>query len=125
MHPVLAHVSKATVEWLLVQAGAIQGLESLQSEDVYQLLLELPERDPEGQHAPGVYRALLREGASGSQSSLRETFLSTGKLWGSHNRRSQYMGVQKLRYLDGSFVPRALLAGVRLFDAPPRQKGRV
>lgn len=120
--PLLASTGgPAAVQMVLAATGAIESLEALQGDELYSLLLELPERDPEGQVAKSVYRSLLEAGQLDIESPRREEFLRRGQMWGTLGDAEAYYEVDRLRYNPRTSVPEPIRQHVPLVAIDPRR----
>ena len=118
----LTGVGGATaVNMVLQAAGAVQSLDALRGDDLYALLLELPERDPDGLVAPSVYRSLVEGTQLDVVSPRREEFLRRGLMWGTKGDDSGYFPVAELRYAPRTAVPDPIREHVPLVEIDPRR----
>ena len=59
--PIIANRGgREALESLLTRLGAVSSLEMLTGQSLYELLTVLPDRDPSGEVAPGIYRTLIQ-----------------------------------------------------------------
>jgi hypothetical protein len=111
----------AAVQMVLQATGAVQALESLRGDDLYTLLMELPERDPSGEVASAVYRSIIETGQLDVESPLRAEFLQRGTLWGERGETKGYFPVDTLRYAPRSTVPEPVRRHVSLLAVDARR----
>lgn len=104
------------------RAGVVSGLESLERDEIYARLLELPQRDPEGQAARALYRWLLDSNdlILGQEGPACRAFKTHGQMWGKHAASQGYVTVSELRHVDFEGLPDALTAQLRIVDLPKR-----
>jgi len=114
------HGGPAAVEALLVRLGAAASLETLGGGSLYDLLMALPERDPGGRVAPGIYRTLIEASVSVDGTPQRELFASDGKMWGWYRGREGYLPVSQLRYNANLTVTKPIEAHIALVSIPRR-----
>jgi hypothetical protein len=117
---IAAHGGRDALEGLLTRLGAVPSLESISGPSLYDLLLSLPERDPTGEVAPGIYRTLIESSVSVEDSPQRESFLCTGRMWGSHKDAEGYLPVAQLRYNANLTKTKAIEAHIPLVAMPRR-----
>lgn len=102
--------------------GVMPGLAQLSRDDIYRLLLEVPDLSPDGKAG----RALCRWFVSnenyvfGSAGTYQEQFFRQGKVWGSKGGVSRYFPITELRYIDQEGFPPALTAKLAIADLPKR-----
>lgn len=110
---------------LLTRLGAIASLEAIDSEALYELLLRLPEQDPEGKHAPGIYRTLVEASVSPDDGSLRRSFVSSGLIWSQYQGRSQYLLASEVRYNANFTIPAQVERHIKLVELPRRKNSKL
>lgn len=108
------------------RAGVSQGLDSFDLDQVYELLLSLPERSPDGIAARAVYRWFLENSSHlrGAKGRHFERFCTEGKLWGKKNGAAAYYPTSELLHLDSEVIPKELLEHFKLVDLPARVGGQ-
>jgi hypothetical protein len=122
LSPLLSPVGGiSAVHMVLRAAGALDSLDSLRGDDVYALLTELPNRDPEGVEAPSVYRTLLDAQQLDTHSTRRDEFLANGKMWGIKGPNAGYFFVRELRYAARSTIPIPVQLYTPLVDIDARR----
>lgn len=89
---------RGALESLLTRLGAVSSLENLHDQSLYDLLLALPERDPDGKVASGIYRTLIESSINAEESAHRDRFLQSGRMWGQYKGHDSYLPVGQLRY---------------------------
>ncbi len=113
---------RRAVNGLLTRLGAIASLESIDSETLYDLLLRLPEHDPQGKHAPGIYRTLVDANVMPDDCRLRRRFLERGLIWSRYGGRSQYLPPAEVRYNANVTIPPLVEEHIKVAELP-RRKG--
>ncbi len=120
--PILKAVGgMSVVKSVLLRLGAIDSLESLKPDDLYSMLLSLPDSDPDGQVAPSIYRTLIEQGGIDTESYLRDKFFGDGHMWGKQGNIEKYYPVGELKYLSQAVVPKAVLKEIPLVDIDLRR----
>lgn len=120
-HPSLKEIGgRSGVESILLRLGATYSLESLKPDDLYSMLLKLPESDPQGRVAPAIYRAIIGGGID-TDSYLKEKFIKEGCMWGKQGRTEKYFPIKDLKYLSQAVAPKAVLKEIPLVDINPHQ----
>lgn len=117
---IAAYGGRDALEGLLTRLGAVPSLESLNGPSLYDLLLSLPERDPRGEVAPGIYRTLIESSTSVEDSPQRESFLCVGRMFARHKSVDDYLPVAQLRYNANLTITKAIEAHIPLVAIPRR-----
>ncbi len=104
----------------LSRLGAVTSIETLSGQSLYELLHELPERDPPGEVARGIYRTLIKSSVSVEESSHRDKFLRTGRMWGRRAGKEGYLPIAELRYNANLTITKAIEAHISLVGIPMR-----
>lgn len=112
------------VDGLLTRLGSASSLESLSGESLYDMLIRLPKRDPEGKLAARIYRTLVESNIAPELSTYQDEFLRSGQMWGRHNGIEGYFQVEKLRYNASLSITKAIESHIPLV-AIPRGKNTV
>jgi hypothetical protein len=107
---------RRALESLLTRLGAVSSLETLGGQSLYELLLSLPDRDPEAEFAPRIYRTLIDPNVSVEESVHRERFLESGRMWGRYKGEESYLPVRTLRYNASLTITKAIEAHIPLVD---------
>lgn len=118
---IASHGGREALESLLTRLGAVSSLETLNGQSLYELLLALPDRDPKGKVAPGIYRTLIEASVTADESLHRDRFLKSGCMWGRYKGMDSYLPVNQLRYNANLTVTKAIEAHVPLVDIPRRK----
>ena len=105
---------------VLSRLGAVTSLETLSGQSLYELLQELPDRDPQGEVARGIYRTLIKSSVSVEESSHRDKFLRTGRMWGRRAGTEGYLPISELRYNANLTITKAIEAHISLVGIPMR-----
>lgn len=116
---------RRAVNGLLTRLGAISSLEAIDADSLYELLRRLPEDDPEGQHAPGVYRTLIEAGVMVEDSLSRRQFFKDGKVWARVRGESKYLPVSDVRYNANVTVPRVIEHHLKVAEFPRRKSTKL
>jgi hypothetical protein len=117
-HPLLKNmkVDRATLKNALTTAGVVTELDELPWDSFYEILLELPQKDPEGKVARSVYRALIARGGDSETPSGEkyDKFIKEGKMFGRLGEKTGYFPVDELYYFENPTLPQSML---RLFPS--------
>ncbi len=111
---------REAMDAILSRLGAVTSIETLSGQSLYELLQELPERDPQGEVARSIYRTLIKSSVSVEESSHRDKFLSTGRMWGRRAGKEGYLPISELRYNANLTITKAIEAHISLVDIPMR-----
>ena len=111
-----SHGGREALNSLLTRLGAVSSLENLSGQSLYELLLSLPDRDPQGEVSPGIYRTLVDSGVSVEDSPHREKFLKSGRMWGRYKGEASYIPVGQLRYNANLTVTKAIETHIPLVN---------
>lgn len=111
---------RRAVNGLLTRLGAISSLEAIDADSLYELLSRLPEDDPDGRHAPGVYRTLIEAGVMAEDSPARRQFFKNGRVWSRFREGSAYLPVSETRYNANVTVPRVIEQHLKIAEFPRR-----
>jgi hypothetical protein len=106
------------------RAGVIPGFSQLEPEQLYSLLLELPQREGEqmGRWARSVYRAILDhfDATDVTGSPAREKFRKQGQMWARSPEGERYCPVAQIWHVDSEDIPNALLKNLNVVALPKR-----
>ncbi|MFO0829664.1 MAG: DUF3883 domain-containing protein [Phycisphaerales bacterium] len=116
---------RRAVNGLLTRLGAISSLEAIDADSLYELLSRLPDDDPEGRHAPGVYRTLIEGGVMAEDSAARRKFFKAGQVWSRFQGRSAYLPVLEARYNANLTVPRVIEQHLKIAEFPRRKSTKL
>lgn len=116
---------RRAVNSLLTRLGAISSLEAIDADSLYDLLSRLPEDDPEGQHAPGVYRTLIEAAVMAEDSLSRRQFFKSGRVWARVRGESKYLPVSEVRYNASVTVPRVIEQYLKVAEFPRRKSTKL
>ena len=119
---IVRHGGPRGVESLLVKLGAISSLDNLDAERLYEVLLMLPERDPNGTSARRLYVALLDAQVETEDTDAKRRFLRDGKMWGAHGGKEDYFPIQDLRYNANVTLPIVVSPHFHLVALPERRR---
>ncbi|MFH7326434.1 DUF3883 domain-containing protein [Desulfurivibrio sp. C05AmB] len=112
---------KQAVDAILLRLGAVASLETMASEQVYDLLLSLPGRDPRGESVSAIYRTLLESNIAVEDGPNRSEFLRSGKVWAKHQGEGQFLPVAEVRYNANVTLPDEVVSRMALLDLPRRR----
>lgn len=116
-HPLLKSmkIDKTALKNALTTAGVVTELDELPWDSFYEILMELPERDPEGKVARSAYRALVNRSDSDNPSGEKyDEFIQEGKMFGKLAGGSGYFPMTQLYYFENPVLPESVL---RLFPS--------
>lgn len=116
---------RRAVNGLLTRLGAISSLEAIDADSLYELLSRLPQDDPGGQHAPGVYRTLIEAGVVAEDSLSRRQFFKNGRVWSRVREESKYLPVSEVRYNANVTVPRVIEQHLKVAEFPRRKSTKL
>jgi len=111
---------REAMDAVLSRLGAVVSLETLSGQSLYELLLALPMRDPQGEIARGIYRTLIKACVNVEESPYRERFLLKGRMWGRRDGIEGYLPVAELRYNANLTITKAIEAYLALVEIPTR-----
>lgn len=115
---------RKAINGLLTRLGSIASLDAIDPEALYDLLLRLPGQDPDGTHAPGIYRTLIESGVQSEDGPARNRFIQSGKVWSKHDGIEQYLPVQTVRYNANVTIPPVVERYLKLAEFPKRKSTR-
>lgn len=104
------------------RAGALPGLDRLEREEIYQMMLLMPEKDPSGKAAKNLYKWLIENDdvPLGSPGRNYERFISEGSMWGRWGEEEGYYPVTELRHRDSEVFSKELMDHFKLVQLPAR-----
>ena len=104
------------------RAGVLPGFSQIDPEQLYELLLSLPTRDPTGLVAKSVYNAVLKhfERADLRDSAARERFVRTGEMLARSPVGDKYFPIEQVRHVDSEDIPAALRRRINVATLPKR-----
>jgi hypothetical protein len=111
-HPLLKSmkIDKTTLKNALTTAGVVTELDELPWDSFYEILLQLPQKDPEGKVARSVYRALIARTDSDNPSGEKyERFMKEGKMFGRFGEKTGYFPISDLYYFENPTLPESML----------------
>jgi hypothetical protein len=112
------------VDALLMRLGAVNAIEDMGDEQVCQLLMALPERDPDGKAAPGIYRTLLDSRLVPGDGPIRRRFAAEGMVWAEYQGHGTYVSLADARYSANVTLPRRVEQQIPLVAVPKRRGTR-
>jgi hypothetical protein len=116
-----ANAGRSCVDAVLLRLGAVNALENLSAAQVYDLLLQLLERDPEGRHASAIYHTILDVGGFDGDQAKRDAFCAKGRMWGRCGPESRYYLIPELKYWSRGVLPQPVRETVPLVAIDPRK----
>jgi hypothetical protein len=101
-------------------AGVLPGFSHLDPDQLYDLLLSLPQRDPAGEAAKSVYEAVLRRHGDTDvhESEGRKRWMREGRILARTGNTTSYRDVQTVLRLDANDLPAALRRTVSIAAVP-------
>lgn len=118
-------IDREAVRESLRAAGVHMRLDDFTWEQVYALMLRLPELDPEGKAATRVYKVIERKAEDEEQGpspgSVEEEFRRDGKIWACVKGKLSYVPVASGVYFRGdATIPKAVADYYPVVDLPRR-----
>ncbi|GAG78657.1 unnamed protein product, partial [marine sediment metagenome] len=100
-------IDRIGVRNALVSLGVVSELDDLPWDTFYEILMELPEIDPDGNVARSLYRTFgsRDEWEASSQCDAQKRFFEEGKMFGRLGSKYDYFPVNQLYYLDNLTLP--------------------
>lgn len=124
-HPLLKemNVDRTALRNALATVGVVTELDDLPWDSFYEILLELPQKDPEGKVARSVYRALIGRGGDSDLPSgeKHDKFMKEGKMWGTCGENRGYFPVTGLYYFENPTLPESMLSLFPSLDLDKRR----
>ncbi len=117
------NVDRTALKNALATVGVVTELDELPWDSFYEILLELPQKDPEGKVARSVYRALIGRGLDSDIPSgeKHDKFLKEGKMWGLYGENRGYFPVTELYYFENPTLPVSMLSLFPSLDLDKRR----
>lgn len=119
-------VDSQTLNQALMTIGVRLSLDDITREQCYDLMLRLPEIDPDGEAAPRVYR-LISEKRDDDEPSFasqvrEQEFKESGKLWACKDNDCSYIDVSDGIYFQGdSTIPSGIVEHFPVIQLPKRR----
>jgi len=114
-------IDRNSINSSLAILGVSNDLNDLSWGTFYEILLRLPETDPEGTTARSLYRAFVTREEPPVYCPMRERFFKTGKMFGRHGTESGYLPVEHLYYLDNVTLPEHIARFFPLLELDKRR----
>lgn len=116
-------LGRAEINLALIRLGVRMTLDDLSWGQCYELLLSLPDIDPEGKAATRIYKIVLEkredEILSTAANEMRNKFLERGLLWCYLNGTGEYLPVSDgIFFSADSAVPQAIVNSMPTLDLP-------
>lgn len=104
------------------KSGVIQGLGILDREELYRLLLQLPEKSPDGKSVQALYLWVINRETTirGEYGPYYQEFIKNGKMWGHCGNDFGYFPVTELLHADTEDLPIALLNKLKIVSIQKR-----
>ena len=123
-HPLFEkyHIDRLKLRNAWDNAGVLPNISFLTPKQIIEILLELPNADPEGKSARALYRNIL-ENIEVDRHDWKEpvrSFKERGQMWGKGPDGYRYYPVLNLRHADTDDIPEQLLNQVNVVDLPKR-----
>ena len=124
-HPLIKELNLdiTAIRNALTKVGVVTDLDDLPWDSFYEILLELPNIDPEGKQAKSLYRTLIgRTDTDPPPSGEKyEKFMAEGKMFGRLNGKGEYYPLKKLYYLDNQTLPEHIASQYPLLELDKRR----
>jgi hypothetical protein len=123
-HPLLKDMKadKTTIKNALATSGVVTELDELPWDSFYEILLQLPNKDPDGKVARSVYRALISRIDSGDPSGEKYAlFMREGKVLGHSGEKVDYFPIGDLYYFENPTLPESVLKQFPSLDLDRRR----
>ena len=103
-------------------AGVMPGLAQLGRDELYRLLLDVPELSPDGKASRALCRWFLSNDnfVFGSPGPYQERFFQKGRVWGEKQGIADYYSTSELRHVDQEGFPPTLLGKLAVALLPKR-----
>lgn len=104
------------------RAGVLPGLERLDLDQIYGLLVSMPEKSTDGKAARALARWLLdnKDIVFGLRGPNYDKFVQNGRMWGSKHGDEGYFPIAELWHRDSESLPREVLEQLAIVDLPTR-----
>lgn len=116
---------RRAVNGLLTRLGAISSLEAIDTDSLYELLERLPHDDPEGKHAPGIYRTLVEANVITDDCLAKRRFQQTGRVWSRFQSAAEYLPVSDVRYNANVAIPGVIEQHIKVAELPKRKSTKL
>tara|TARA_Y100000310_G_C20693809_1_gene824097 strand:+ start:239 stop:4963 length:4725 start_codon:yes stop_codon:yes gene_type:complete len=100
------------INFMLLKLGIIEDIKSLSWSVIYSLLLDLPEKDPDGKIARSFYNQIIKDKSVetlDSDDEKYQEFMKTGQLFGEFEGNKAYFSYNDLFYLENITFPSSIL----------------
>lgn len=107
------------------RAGVLPGLDRLEIDQIYEILLSMPDKSPDGAAARLLSRWLLEntDTGFGRHGSNYATFATCGMMWGKKGNHEGYFPVSELRFKGSESFPEEILHQYAIADLPSHRVG--
>lgn len=104
------------------RAGVLPGLDRLDLDQIYGLLVSMPEKSTDGKAARALARWLLEntDVVFGVRGFNYDKFVQEGRMWGSNHGEEGYFPISDLWHRDSESLPREILDQLAIVDLPTR-----
>ncbi len=116
-----AKVERPTLQGALISLGVSLELDDLPWESFYDILYELPSKDPTGKLARSVYRALVTRSDAEPNAESYQKFVEHGTMWGKKEDTESYNSVGSMYYMENQTIPESAARLFPLLDLDKRR----
>ncbi len=123
-HPLVKefNLDDAAIKRALLNIGVVDDLDELPWDSFYQVLLELPNLDADGEKAKRLYRTLIsRSDSDIPEGEKYQEFFKRGKMFGRMGSDANYFPIDKLFYLENITIPRNIAEQYPLLELDRRR----
>lgn len=124
-HPLIKELNLdiTAIRNALIKIGVVTDLDELPWDSFYEVLLELPNLDPEGNRAKSIYRKLFSrsEGEIIPAGERYNEFMSKGRMLGKKKGEVKYYPISQLYYLENITLPKNIADQYPLLELDKRR----
>jgi len=124
-HPLIKalNLDVTAIKNALFKIGVVTDLNELSWDSFYEVLLELPKLDPEGNKAKSLYRILLGRSDLdiAPYGEKYDSFISKGKMLGRERGKASYYPISELFYVDNITLPSNITEEFPLLELDKRR----
>lgn len=121
---IVGRTCKKDVDAILSRIGIADVFQEMDSNVIYQTLMQLPELDPECKKARSLYRKIIRDGLSPEEYKENNPdyakFIKEGRVAARKNGVKRYVPVSEVRYADKKVFSDEILKSFSMFDIDAR-----
>lgn len=99
------------INFMLSKLGIVEDIKNLSWNTIYSLLLDSPNKDPNGKIARSFYNQILKEKAVDTldnENAKYKEYMQNGKLFGECDEKKEYYPLQELFYLENTTFPKSI-----------------